>query len=235
MTDEGDKVLAIIVAAGAGRRLQAPIPKQFVDLCGQPLLLHTLRAFEDSPEVDEILLVLPEAEIENFRKALARSPCRKVSDSIGGGVERQDSVEAGLHWSRSRRPDIIMVHDGVRPFVDGCLIERVLAAARSHGAAIPALRPAETVKRGREGFVLGTLDREELYLVQTPQAFRADLLWTAFQEARRSGLRGTDEAALVEACGHPVALVEGSPVNLKITRKEDLQFAEVMLSGRIQR
>lgn len=231
MTESAGATLAIIVAAGAGRRFQAPVPKQFLELGGEPLLLRTLRNFEHCPGVDQILLVLPADEIGPFRERLQSVRLPKLRDLIPGGAERQDSVEAGLNWARNHPPEMLLVHDGVRPFADAGLITRVLQAAREHGAAIPALRPSDTVKRGRKGLVLETLDREELYLVQTPQAFRAPLLWAAFERASKTGARGTDEAALVEAYGHSVALVEGSPINMKITRREDLLIAETLLGA----
>lgn len=231
MTEEAGTTLAIIVAAGEGRRLEAPLAKQFLEICGEPVLVHALRAFEQSPWVSDILLVLPASDRESFRQTLSRFSFRKVVDLIPGGEERQDSVRAGLVWSRTRRPALIMVHDGVRPLVDQQLIERVWAAAHQHGAAVPGLRAAETIKHVQGGFVAATVDREELYLVQTPQAFRAEVLWAAFDRASEMGLRATDEAAVVEAYGHPVALVEGSALNLKITRREDLKFAEMLLGG----
>ncbi len=232
MIEKAGTALAIVVAAGAGRRLPSLVAKQFLDLAGEPLLVHAIRALEHSPSIDEILVLLPKSDVARFGGALARYDFSKIADVIAGGEERQDSVEQGLRWSRDRHPEMILVHDGVRPFVDNELIARVLAGARAHGAAIPGLRPAETVKRVREGFVLQTLDREELQLVQTPQAFRAEILWSAFDRARQTGLRGTDEAAIVEAFGQAVAVVEGSPTNLKITRKEDLRYAEMLLGAK---
>jgi 2-C-methyl-D-erythritol 4-phosphate cytidylyltransferase len=221
----------LIVAAGAGRRFQASVAKQFVELGGEPLLVRTVRNFNASACIDQIVIVLPATEITEFREALAGYHFEKVVDLIAGGAERQDSVAAGLAWSEEHMPEMILVHDGVRPFAEESLIRRVLIAAREHGAAIPAVRPADTVKRGGEGFVLETLDREELYLVQTPQAFRAQILRAAYDHARQTGMRATDEAALVEAIGYRVALVEGSPRNMKITRKEDLRVAEMLLDS----
>ncbi len=232
MAATGTGALAIIVAAGAGRRLGAGRAKQFLDLCGEPLLIHTIRVFDRSCSVNDILVVLPPSEIDSFAATLAKYHFPKVAELIPGGKERQDSVRSGLSRSRERNPELILVHDGVRPFVDETLIGRVLNAAREHGAAIPGLRISDTVKRARDGFVRETLDREDLYLVQTPQAFRAEVLWAAFDRSSIMSLRATDEASVVEAQGHPIALVEGMLTNIKITRPEDLRLGEILLGAR---
>jgi 2-C-methyl-D-erythritol 4-phosphate cytidylyltransferase len=223
---------AIIVAAGEGQRLGTLRPKQFLDLCGEPMLVHTLRAFDHCADVDEVILVLAAEERDAFAGGLSAFNLKKVSRVVAGGSERQDSVWQGLHWVDSARTEIVAVHDGVRPLVTPEQISRVLAQARRSGAATLAIPVTDTIKEVEGAQVMKTLDRRRLYLVQTPQAFRTEILVTAYQRARAEGRRATDDAALVEQCGLAVAVVEGSRENMKITWPEDLALAEFLLKRR---
>ncbi len=217
------KVTAIIVAAGEGRRFGSA--KQFALLKGRPVLDRSLAGFEAHPEVDEIVLVLRDEEggVE-YRKRYG-----KVSAVVRGGARRQDSVARGLEGVHCRPADIVLVHDGVRPLVGREVISRVIAKARESGAAIPAVPVDDTIKETAAGTVVRTLERHGLQRVQTPQGFVREVLEQALQEAREEGFYGTDEAALVERTGHPVAVVEGDPRNIKITSLSDLKIAEAFL------
>lgn len=216
---------AIIVAAGAGTRFGQP--KQFAYLRAKPVLEWTLERFQSHPEVDAIALVLPdERDLKHYR---LRYP--KIVDSVRGGERRQDSVWQGFRLLAAMAPEIVLVHDGARPLVGADLVTRVIAAARAEGAAVPALPVEDTVKEVRDGRVAATVDRTLLYRAQTPQGFRYGVLEKAMDAARRDRFYGTDEAALVERLGLPVAVVPGDPRNIKITTPVDIPIAEALLDA----
>ena len=217
-------VVVILPAGGSGRRLGGRTPKQFLALGGVPILALTARHFARHPETAEIVVAAPSALVVRTARLLARYVSRARLTVVPGGAERQDSVWEGLR-AVSADAAIAVVHDAVRQFITRALLDAVLAAARDAGAAICALPIAETVKRVRDGVVEGTIDRTGLWAVQTPQAFRADVLREAHEKARRDGFVGTDEAMLVERLGHPVRVVRGLPGNVKITTPEDLRRA----------
>jgi 2-C-methyl-D-erythritol 4-phosphate cytidylyltransferase len=228
------KVAAVIAAAGLGRRMQKDIPKTYLPLAGKPILIHTLEVFEQVSEVHEVLVVVHPEDLEFCQEEiLAPHPLKKVLRVVPGGKERQDSVYNALKVLKreSEEPEVILVHDGVRPLIPPSLVGRVVVAARRHGAAILGIPCQDTLKRvSSRREVVGTVDRQQLWQVQTPQAFRSELLWRAYQEAMSRGLYATDEAGLVEALGQPVVVVPGSPLNLKITTQDDLKIAEAFLA-----
>jgi 2-C-methyl-D-erythritol 4-phosphate cytidylyltransferase len=217
------KVAVIIVAAGAGKRFGSA--KQFALLRGKPVLDWSLEAFATHAEVDEIVLVLPAEE----GGARYRKRGGKVVAVVRGGERRQDSVVRGFSRLASGPADIVLVHDGVRPLVSQEVITRVIAQARECGAAIAAIPVEDTIKEAAGGVVVRTLERENLQLVQTPQAFFRQVLDRALRKAGEDGFYGTDEAALVERTGHPVAVVPGDRRNIKITTAADLKIAEAFL------
>lgn len=219
--------LAIVVAAGRGERMGASGPKAFLCLAGQPLLLRAAAAFQAAASVEAIVAVVPRSELETARGLLASLP--KLAGVAAGGARRQDSVREGLRQVPPGFGGVVLVHDAARPLVDVALIEAVCAAAREHGAAVPVLPLADTVKRVREGLVRETVDRAELAAAQTPQGFRFELLAQAYAEAERHGTHLTDEAMAVERLGGAVRAVPGSPRNRKITDPEDLAWAEDLL------
>jgi 2-C-methyl-D-erythritol 4-phosphate cytidylyltransferase len=239
------KVVVIIPAAGLGTRM-APPPsgkgkkvgpsKQFTELGGTPVLIHTLGKFAASQEVSEIYVALREAETGTFRKRLEKDApdiLQKEVTFVEGGEYRQQSVANALAAVSASPEDIILVHDAVRPFVTQEIIHSVISAAQKYGAAIAGLPAVDTVKqveRTAEGAVIiATLPRERLVMAQTPQGFRYSVLKKAFDEATADGFSGTDEASLVERSGHEVAVVMGSPRNIKITTPADLELAEYYL------
>jgi 2-C-methyl-D-erythritol 4-phosphate cytidylyltransferase len=212
-------VAVLIPAGGVGTRLGRRTPKQFLSVGGEAILAATVRHFRRHPRLAAIVVAAPAAHTDRARRLLGRGVT-----VVAGGATRQESVRLALdaapHGAR-----IVVVHDAVRPFITRALVDAVLAAARADGAAICALPVAETVKRVRDGLVEATVDRNGLWTVQTPQAFRAEILREAHDKARRDGVTGTDDAMLVERLGHRVRVVPGLPDNVKITTPDDLRRA----------
>ena len=207
-------------------------PKAFLNLAGQPLLLHAALAFEEAPSVRRVVVVVPEDEVETARGIL--NLLEKPLAVVPGGPRRQDSVLEGLKQAPEGFDGVVLVHDAARPLVDVRLIEDVARAAEEGGAALPVLPVVDTVKRLRDGFVVETLDREVLGAAQTPQGFRFELLVSAYEAAFRDHVTLTDEAMAVERIGAPVRAVPGSPRNRKITTPEDLAWAEGLVPGAVR-
>ena len=221
------KVSAIIPAAGLGIRMGSNVPKQFLLLGGKPILHYTLSALNRCSIVDEIVLVVSENEIAKAQQEIQNSH-PKVTKVIAGGKERQDSVGNGLQ-SLDSETDIVVIHDGVRPFVSPDLIRETVEAARDFGAAITAIPVSDTIKKvNKEGLVEHTVDRGGLWRVQTPQTFQVSLLKEAFKKAQADNFYGTDESSLIEYLGREVKVVPGSEFNIKITRSEDLVLGEAI-------
>ncbi len=223
----------IVPAAGIGVRMKQHTPKPYLELGGKPILAHTLAIFEALPEIQEVTVVTHPANLDYCRqKVVETHGFRKVLRLVPGGKERQDSVYHALKvLHQQENLEVILVHDGVRPFVSPQQIRQVIRAAREQGAAILARPAHDTIKRvGRQHRILGTLDRREIWLAQTPQGFQTQIIWRAFVEAYGREFYGTDEASLVEQLGLPVVVVPGSALNIKITTPEDLVWAEAILA-----
>ena len=223
------RVTAIIAAAGAGRRLGSAKPKQLLDIGGGSMLQHSLKAFATHPRVREIVVVLPPGShvlaLHGYDAAMG--PALHVAE---GGARRQDSV-ANAFAQVDPATEVVLIHDAARPFVSAALIDRTIDAAAAHGAAIAAVQSRDTVKRvGAEGIIEETIPRETIYLAQTPQGFRRDVLAAAIA-AGRSAVEATDEAALAERAGYQVHVVDGDPGNMKITTAEDLDAARRRLAA----
>lgn len=241
------KVFVIIPAAGLGTRMASPSStrtkkktpsKQFKELGGVPILVHTLRQFARSPEVYEIVIALRKSEIAPFRVQLEKQYpeiLKKRLQIVEGGEHRQNSVANALAAVAADADDIVLVHDGVRPFIAPEIIAEVIAAVRKHGSAIAGMPAVDTVKqveRTAEGALIkATIPRASVVLAQTPQGFRYEILRKAFNDAAADGFVGTDEASLIERAGLPVAVVMGSPRNLKITTPADMELAEFYLGS----
>ncbi len=236
------KVIVIIPAAGLGTRMASAAggkispstSKQFTDLRGVPILLHTLRKFASSPRVSEIYLALRPGEPESFVQRIRDDKLKKPLHVVRGGETRQQSVANAIAEVKAQPDDIVLVHDAVRPFVDQEIIENVIDAAARHGAAIAGVGAVDTVKqvdRTAEGALIrATIPRAQIVLAQTPQGFRYDVLKRAFDEASVDGFSGTDEASIVERSGHAVVVVMGSARNIKITTPADMELAEFFAS-----
>ncbi|MFQ5442816.1 MAG: 2-C-methyl-D-erythritol 4-phosphate cytidylyltransferase [Thermodesulfobacteriota bacterium] len=223
--------IAIIPSAGMGKRMGTK-KKVFLPLLERPILAHTVAAFENSPFIDSIIIAVPEDQLEYSNEEIVkRYGFKKVLAVVAGATERQGSVLNAL----KRVPEgfeITAVHDGARPLVTARVIEDIVTGAARSGAAIPVVKIKDTVKEVSGGRVKRTLDRELLRAVQTPQAFKTDILIKAFERAAGDGYKGTDESSLVERTGVIVTTVEGSNENIKITTPEDLLIAESILRRR---
>jgi len=230
------KTAVIIPAAGKGQRMGADIEKQFLSLNGKPIIAHTVRVFQSSPSIDLIYPVLPPYLTDSAESVAGFAPGQdKIAAVVAGGEARQDSVANGLK-ALAPDVDIVLVHDGVRPFITERLIQDCIATASAHGACLAALQAQETVKRtDDEGVVTATLPRDLIYLAQTPQTFRRDVLELAFRRAREDAFYGTDEAMLVERLGLQVRVVPGERWNIKITNPEDLTWARVYAETQARR
>jgi len=230
------QVFAILPAAGLGTRMASPQPKQFLALGGVPILIHSLRAFASVARITQIYVAVRMPEMDRVKSQIAEHGFAGRVHVVEGGEKRQESVANALLSLPAEANDVVLVHDAVRPLIDAATIERTIDAVVEHGAAIVGLPAVDTIKqveRTAHGAVItATIPREFIVLAQTPQGFRYSLLKDAFAEATADGFVGTDEASLVERAGHPVAVVHGSQVNLKITQPGDLELAEFYLRQR---
>lgn len=221
-------VTAIIVAAGSGSRFGSDIPKQFLELNGKPVIVHTLERFQAAPSVDSIILVLAEDQIDDFDKSVVA----KLDGVIAGGMSRSSSVLNGLN-AVSGETDIVAVHDGARPLVSVDEIERTIAKAKATGAACLVAPVTDTIKSISGDEIAATLDRDKMRRALTPQVFSIDVLRRAFELADANE-KATDECYIVEKLGYPIAIVEGSSRNIKITHSEDLALAAALLDEELR-
>lgn len=226
------KYSVIIPAAGQGKRMKAGMNKQFLELRGEPLIIHTVRLFVHDASCQKIVLVANRDECVMMKTLMEKYQLSKVV-VIEGGEERQDSVRNGLAYVEEEQ--IVLVHDGARPFVTDVVIKRLIHKAAKSGAATVAVPVKDTIKRVFSGKVIDTLKRDELWLIQTPQAFKAPLLKEAHKRALEAELIGTDDASLVEWLGHEVVISEGDYQNIKLTTPEDIVFAEAIMQEKERR
>jgi len=224
-------VTAIIAAGGLGKRFGNCVKKQFLELAGQPVLYHSLYKFEECKLVSDIVLVLPEDELDSYKKKIKKEGrFNKVIHVVPGGRHRQDSVYNAFSII-SEETDIVVVHDAARPLISSSLIESTINEAVNQGCAICAVRVRDSVKKSglNNNHIESTLDRESLYFAQTPQAFRYEIIKKAYENAIADNFLGTDESSLVERIGYRPSIVPGSQFNIKITEQADLKLAEAYL------
>ncbi|NTU28149.1 2-C-methyl-D-erythritol 4-phosphate cytidylyltransferase [Bacillus tequilensis] len=220
----------VIPAAGQGKRMKAGRNKLFIELKGDPVIIHTLRVFDGHRPCEKIILVINEQEREQFQQLLSDYPFQTAIELVAGGDERQHSVYKGLKAVKQEK--IVLVHDGARPFIKHAQIDELIAEAEQTGAAILAVPVKDTIKRVQDLQVSETIERSSLWAVQTPQAFRLSLLMQAHAEAEHKGFLGTDDASLVERMeGGSVRVVEGSYTNIKLTTPDDLTSAEAIMES----
>lgn len=220
----------ILPAAGQGKRMGAGKNKLLLELNGLPVLIHTLRVFEQDEDCSGIILAIhPQDEME-FQALLTSYNVSKVTRLVPGGKERQDSIYNALNTVET--DGIILVHDAARPFIQKEHIHRLTEMAAETGAAILGVPVKDTIKKVQDGVVVETVERSSLWAVQTPQAFRISLLTEAYKKAEKDNFLGTDDASVVERLHYPVAIVEGDYDNIKLTTPEDLYFAEAILKKR---
>jgi len=222
----------IIVAGGSGRRMQSDRPKQYLELEGLPILCRTLMKFTEAGLIDRIVLVVPEEDRAFCRDILIpRVASGTPIGIVPGGSTRQASVFNGLASLNVEDEDLVVIHDGVRPFLQAAELEACIRTAAETGACILARPVSDTIKKANsEGRITATLDRDGLWLAQTPQTFRYRLIMDAHARARSKGISATDDASLLETDGHPVGIVPGSRLNIKITTPADLPLAAAILN-----
>lgn len=226
------KNCAVIVAAGKGTRMGTDINKQFIPIGGKPVLYHTLKAFGECPIIDEIILVLSAKDIEYCKNSiLSDKHIQKIGAIVEGGINRQDSVYNGL--KNIKDCEIVLIHDGARPFVTNRIIQDGIKYARAYGASACGVRPKDTIKIiDCKGFSSFTPNRETLFAVQTPQCFKYELILDCHKRLQEELIIATDDTMIAERYGHKVFLYDGDYNNIKITTKEDLAFGESILSFR---
>lgn len=225
-------VSAIIVSAGKGVRMNDTFRKQYMDLSGLPVVAHSVITFDKCSSIEEIFIVVPEEDIDNCqKKILSLLELKKEVHLVPGGVQRQDSVYNGLQ-AIDKNTDTVVIHDGVRPFVQADDLMACIQGSKDFGACILGIPASDTLKRvGKSEIIKGTLTRDRIWLAQTPQAFRYDLILKAHEAAQRDGYIGTDDASLLERLGMDVKIINGSRFNIKITLKEDLAVARALFDA----
>jgi 2-C-methyl-D-erythritol 4-phosphate cytidylyltransferase len=221
--------VAIIAAAGRGTRLGGERAKQFIELAGKPVIIHTLERFERCAEIQEVIVVLPAGDAAEFLAHAGRYGLRKVSRVVAGGATRAESVWCGLQAVRAATAGIVAVHDGVRPFVTAEEIGRTVLAAEVSGAAVLVAPVVDTIKEVEDNRVVRSLERTRLRRALTPQCFRYELLRRAYEQRPELIATATDDSTLVEALGATVSIIEGDARNIKITRPEDIALGEILL------
>jgi 2-C-methyl-D-erythritol 4-phosphate cytidylyltransferase len=238
------KVIVIIPAAGLGTRMapagkKAAASKQFFEIEGVPVIIHTLRVFAGNPRIGQIVVALRKSEMDQFRRQLEKEKLEGKVTVVEGGEHRQQSVGNAVAKLKAAPDDVVLVHDAVRPFVDDEIIDHVIREVEKHGAAIAGLPAVDTIKqveRAAEGAIItSTIPRERVVQAQTPQGFRYEIIKRAFDSAAADGFIGTDEASLVERMGESVWVVMGSARNIKITTPGDMELAEFFLGRRAKR
>ena len=220
---------AVIVAAGKGRRMGTEISKQFLPLCGKEILAHSVEKFENAEKIRDIVLVTGKDSLQDVRDMVQEYGWKKITSVVAGGKERQDSVWNGLQ-AVSADTEIVLIHDGVRPFVTEDILNHSIETAVEMGGCVAGVPAKDTIKVcNGENIAIATPDRSTLWQIQTPQTFRKDLILQAYQKAKAEGFVGTDDASLAEYSGCPVKVIMGSYRNIKITTKEDLLIGEAFL------
>jgi 2-C-methyl-D-erythritol 4-phosphate cytidylyltransferase len=235
------RVFVILPAAGLGTRMAAGAPKQFLELRGTPILIHTLRAFTELASVSAVYIAVRKPEISRLKALLGAHGFSGAAQTppihiIEGGDTRQESVGHALAAVEGDAEDIVLVHDAVRPLIPATVVARTIEAVEKHGAAIVALPAVDTIKQvertAHGAIITSTIPREYVVQAQTPQGFRLGILRRAYAEAEADGFLGTDESSIVERAGQQVSVVPGTIENLKITQQGDLDLAEFFLSQR---
>ena len=221
-------ISAIVLAGGRGKRMNYHKSKQFIEIKGKPVLAYTLEKFIDNKSIDEVILVLPEDEVDYCQKEVLQKYCLKVDRIVFGGKERQDSVFNALE--AMEKADIVLIHDGARPFISERIIDEGIKYAKAYGASAPGVIPKDTIKiKNNDNLSIDTPDRNTLVAVQTPQCFKYDEIYQCHKKVKKENIAVTDDTSVVEMYGHKVYLYEGDYINIKITTPEDLILAERLI------
>ena len=222
------KTIALIMAGGIGKRFDASLPKQYLELGNKSILSHTMEAFCKHPDIDQVTCVIhPDAELLYEQYKFEH---HKVSHPVYGGDKRQDSVRNGLEAIQEEAPEYVLIHDAARPFVTNDIITASVESLKTHNASVPVYAIPDTIKRVEDGLLAASVDRANIHIIQTPQNFHYDLIFQAHQEKKNVPV--TDDTSLFQEMGLPVAAIPGDRDNIKITRKSDLDLAHHILKGR---
>ena len=223
-------ISAIILAGGKGKRMNSSISKQFIEIKGKPIIYYTIKKFNDNKNIDNIILVLSSEEIEYFKKNILNKYDIKVDKIVVGGAERQDSVYNGLKSLENSETDIVLIHDGARPFISDRIIDEGIKYATIYGASAPGVMPKDTIKiKDENNFSLNTPNRETLVSIQTPQVFKFNEILECHRKVKIDKLVVTDDTMVVEKYGYSVYLYDGEYTNIKVTTPEDLILAERLI------
>lgn len=223
-------ISAIILAGGKGKRMGSAISKQFIDIKGKPIIYYTLKKFSENKKIDNIIVVLPEDEVKYFKENILKKYELRINKIVIGGKERQDSVYNALKSLKNSGTDIVLIHDGARPFISERIINEGIKFAEIYGAAAPGVMPKDTIKvKNEKNFSIDTPNRANLVSIQTPQVFKFDEILECHEKIRYNGEKVTDDTMVVEKYGYSVYLYDGEYTNIKVTTPEDLILAERLI------
>ena len=223
-------ISAIILAGGKGKRMRSAISKQFIDIKGKPIIYYTLKKFSENKKIDNIIVVLPEDEVKYFKENILKKYELRINKIVIGGKERQDSVYNALKSLKNSSTDIVLIHDGARPFISERIINEGIKFAEIYGAAAPGVMPKDTIKvKNEKNFSVDTPNRANLVSIQTPQVFKFDEILEGHEKIRYNGEKVTDDTMVVEKYGYSVYLYDGEYTNIKVTTPEDLILAERLI------
>lgn len=223
-------ISAIILAGGKGKRMRSAISKQFIDIKGKPIIYYTLKKFSENKKIDNIIVVLPEDEVKYFKENILKKYELRINKIVIGGKERQDSVYNALKSLKNSSTDIVLIHDGARPFISERIINEGIKFAEIYGAAAPGVMPKDTIKvKNEKNFSVDTPNRANLVSIQTPQVFKFDEILECHEKIRYNGEKLTDDTMVVEKYGYSVYLYDGEYTNIKVTTPEDLILAERLI------
>ena len=223
-------ISAIILAGGKGKRMRSAISKQFIDIKGKPIIYYTLKKFSANKKIDNIIVVLPEDEVKYFKENILKKYELRINKIVIGGKERQDSVYNALKSLKNSSTDIVLIHDGARPFISERIINEGIKFAEIYGAAAPGVMPKDTIKvKNEKNFSVDTPNRANLVSIQTPQVFKFDEILECHEKIRYNGEKVTDDTMVVEKYGYSVYLYDGEYTNIKVTTPEDLILAERLI------
>lgn len=223
-------ISAIILAGGKGKRMRSAISKQFIDIKGKPIIYYTLKKFSENKKIDNIIVVLPEDEVKYFKENILKKYELRINKIVIGGKERQDSVYNALKSLKNSSTDIVLIHDGARPFISERIINEGIKFAEIYGAAAPGVMPKDTIKvKNEKNFSVDTPNRANLVSIQTPQVFKFDEILECHEKIRYNGEKVTDDTMVVEKYGYSVYLYDGEYTNIKVTTLEDLILAERLI------
>lgn len=223
-------ISAIILAGGKGKRMGADVSKQFIKLKDKPIIYHTIKRFSENSKVDNIVVVLPSDEIEYFKKNILDKYSLKIDKIVAGGTERQDSVYNALKSIENTDTEIVLIHDGARPFISDNIIEKGIEYAKIYGAAAPGVMPKDTIKiKDENNFAISTPKRSDLVAIQTPQIFKYSEIMSCHEKVKLNKESVTDDTMVAEKYGYKVYIYEGEYTNIKVTTPEDLILGEKLI------